>query len=966
MSVSYREATETREKAANSHREFCGTPGNQGKMSCFSADKTKEQDDSTTTATKSSTKGNSATKNTNNTTTTNNNQASTTSSPSCLSKKMTALQNAFRALSPRSSADHGARTNGFGHTNGHERSSSSGSDKSLGKASRRTEDRNARKETKALRLQAEREEIEERRKLEDQLAMQEEDEETRARYGWVMEAKELLTIREVTELSEGAEVTFRARIHHQRNVSKHLDFLLFRDQTHSIQGVLQHDTSHFVKWVQRLEPESLVQVTGTLQAPPEPVRSATHKDLEVKIYSVHVVNAAHDLPFDNYEPPETTQARLSNRILDLRHPSNQALFRIRAMVTRKFRDVLDRDGFIEIQTPKLQPAATESGAEVFKVNYFGRRAFLAQSPQLAKQMTVSADFGKVYEIGPVFRAENSNTKRHLAEYTGLDIEMAIQKDYYEVIREVDSFLKEVFRTLQSMPELEIVRQRWPSEDLIWLEETPIIPFTEGLQMLRDDGIDVEEEDLSTRNEIRLGELVKEKYKTDYYVLDKFPANARPFYTHKDATDPKWTNSFDMFIRGQEICSGGQRIHDAARLRENMRQIGMSEDGMEHYLAAFDLGAPPHAGAGLGLERILAWTLQLVDVRYATLYHRDPKSMPERNIRLAHPDCDTKHVKLEGAEYPLEKLIANYGDATNTSWLDDRFEIWRHPTTGAAVGYVRKDNKFAMVTGDPLCDPSQSAEVAKAFVKFVEKDLKLTPIWMLVSESVQDVLGRSLGWRTLTCVEEQRVDADKHAAGPQGREARKVEREGIDIDELRPDEDFMRRTDAAIEQWMEKRKGKKQVHLTEIRPWVDTEHRRYFAAQKDVVEDGKKVKKVMAVVILAQLAPRHGWQVKWALDFPGTPSGVIEATIQTALAALNGPVTFGAGVSDKLLPGAHLGGVRAKFLAKTYDTIIKSLRLNKKSEFREKFGAYGEPVYICYPRMGLGVRDFKHIIQFFED
>lgn len=935
-------------------------------MSCFSADKTKEQDDSTTTTTKSSAKGNSATKNTNNTTTTNNNQASTTSSPSCLSKKMTALQNAFRALSPRSSADHGARTNGFGHTNGHERSSSSGSSRSLGKASRRTEDRNARKETKALRLQAEREEIEERRKLEDQLAMQEEDEETRARYGWVMEAKELLTIREVTELSEGAEVTFRARIHHQRNVSKHLDFLLFRDQTHSIQGVLQHDTSHFVKWVQRLEPESLVQVTGTLQAPPEPVRSATHKDLEVKIYSVHVVNAAHDLPFDNYEPPETTQARLSNRILDLRHPSNQALFRIRAMVTRKFRDVLDRDGFIEIQTPKLQPAATESGAEVFKVNYFGRRAFLAQSPQLAKQMTVSADFGKVYEIGPVFRAENSNTKRHLAEYTGLDIEMAIQKDYYEVIREVDSFLKEVFRTLQSMPELEIVRQRWPSEDLIWLEETPIIPFTEGLQMLRDDGIDVEEEDLSTRNEIRLGELVKEKYKTDYYVLDKFPANARPFYTHKDATDPKWTNSFDMFIRGQEICSGGQRIHDAARLRENMRQIGMSEDGMEHYLAAFDLGAPPHAGAGLGLERILAWTLQLVDVRYATLYHRDPKSMPERNIRLAHPDCDTKHVKLEGAEYPLEKLIANYGDATNTSWLDDRFEIWRHPTTGAAVGYVRKDNKFAMVTGDPLCDPSQSAEIAKAFVKFVEKDLKLTPIWMLVSESVQDVLGRSLGWRTLTCVEEQRVDADKHAAGPQGREARKVEREGIDIDELRPDEDFMRRTDAAIEQWMEKRKGKKQVHLTEIRPWVDTEHRRYFAAQKDVVEDGKKVKKVMAVVILAQLAPRHGWQVKWALDFPGTPSGVIEATIQTALAALNGPVTFGAGVSDKLLPGAHLGGVRAKFLAKTYDTIIKSLRLNKKSEFREKFGAYGEPVYICYPRMGLGVRDFKHIIQFFED
>lgn len=363
-------------------------------MSCFTGDKTKEQDPTTTT-TKSRAKSSSTT----DTNTKNNTRPSNTRTPGCLAKKMTALQNAFRALSPRSSADHGARTNGNGHMNSHARSSSSSSSRSTGKASRRTEERNARKETKALRLQAEREEIEERRKLEDQLAMQEQDEETRARYGWAVDAKELLSIREVTELPEGKEVTFRARIHHQRNISKHLDFVLFRDQTHSIQGVLQHDTSHFVKWVQRLEPESLVQVTGTLQAPPEPVRSATHKDLEVKIYSVHVVNAARDLPFDNYEPPETTQARLNNRILDLRHPSNQALFRIRAMVTRKFRDVLDRGGFMEIQTPKLQPAATESGAEVFKVNYFGRRAFLAQSPQLAKQMTVSADFGKVYEVG---------------------------------------------------------------------------------------------------------------------------------------------------------------------------------------------------------------------------------------------------------------------------------------------------------------------------------------------------------------------------------------------------------------------------------------------------------------------------------------------------------------------------------------------------------------------------------------
>ncbi|KAF3763123.1 hypothetical protein M406DRAFT_84036 [Cryphonectria parasitica EP155] len=798
--------------------------------------------------------------------------------------------------------------------------------------------------------------------------MMEEDEETQARYGWVTGAKELLSLPEVTERKEGEEVTFRARIHHQRNISKHMDFLLFRDQTHSIQGVLQHDTPHFVKWVQRLEPESLVQVTGALQKPPQEVRSATYKDLEIEVYSIHLVNPARDLTFDNYDPPETTQQRLNNRILDLRHPSNQALFRIRSMITRVFREVLEKDNFIEIQTPKLQPAATESGAEVFKVNYFGRRAFLAQSPQLAKQMTVSADFGKVFEIGPVFRAENSNTKRHLTEYTGLDLEMAIQHDYHEVMMEVDAFLKQVFRTLHSMPELQVVRERWPSEDLVWLDETLILPFTEGLQMLRDDGVDVEEEDLSTPDEIRLGELVKEKFNTDYYILDKFPANARPFYTHKDPEDPKWTNSFDIFIRGQEVCSGGQRIHNATELRENMRQAGMVEDGMEAYLEAFDLGAPPHGGAGLGLERILAWTLQLVDVRYATLYHRDPKSLPERSARLPHPECDTTHMRPMGTdEWPLEKLIANYGDATNTSWLDERFEIWRHKSTGAAVGYVTKENRFAMITGDPLCDPTQVDMVVKDFVKFVEKELKLTPVWMLVSEPVQDVLGHRLGWRTLTCVEEQRVDADKHAGGPKGREARKIEREGIKIEEIsHPDEEFRARADKQIEAWKEKRGGKKQVHLTEIRPWVDMEHRRYFAAEKEFEEDGKKETRVMAMVVLAQLAPRHGWQVKWALDFPDTPSGVIEATVVTALAAVSGPVTFGAGVSERFIPGANLGGVRAKFLARTYDTITKSLKLNKKSEFRSKFGAYGEPVYLCYPRRGLGVRDFKYIIQFFED
>lgn len=561
----------------------------------------------------------------------------------------------------------------------------------------------------------------------------------------------------------------------------------------------------------------------------------------------------------------------------------------------------------------------------------------------------------------MFRAENSNTHRHLTEYTGLDVEMALTSDYHELMMMIDGTLKAIFTAMYSMPEVEIVRQRWPSGPLVWLDETLVLKFPEAVQMLRDDGRDVElEEDFGTRDEIRLGELVKEKYHTDYFILDKFPAAVRPFYTHKDADDERFTNSFDIFVRGQEICTGGQRIHDPKELRRSMVKAGISEDGMEEYLLAFDHGAPPHGGAGLGLERILAWALELGDVRNASLYPRDPKSFPNKPPSLPHPEADTTKPRLPGQPLPpIEDLIANYGDATNTSWLDDRFKIWRH-RTGGAVGYVLRGDKFAMMTGDPLVDRSQYHEVITEFVHFVKDELKRTPIWMLVSAPVQAVLGSEFGWRTLTCAEEQRVDADSHALPKDhAQDQRRVEREGIKIHEVKPDERFMARADKAIEEWKAARTGRhKQVHLTEVRPWVDMAHRRYFAAEK---ED-----KVCSLVVLARLAPRHGWQVKWALDFPGAPNGAIEVLIDRALSAVSGPVTFGIGASEKLRPGAHLHGVRATFLAKTYDVVAKSLKLGRKSEFRLKFGAYGEPMYICYPRWGVTVKDLHEIVRFFED
>ncbi|KAI0889785.1 aspartyl-tRNA synthetase [Annulohypoxylon maeteangense] len=805
-----------------------------------------------------------------------------------------------------------------------------------GKSAQRTEARQQEKLEKSERRQQEQEEIEQRRQQEDEIAEQEEDGETKARYGENVHPHELCSLEQIINLPVGSEVNFRTRIHTQRRLSQALTFLLFRNQTDSVQGVLSHASPHMIRWVQRLNPESLVHVVGTLQKPKDPVTSATFSNIEVLVYSIHLVNPVNDLPFNNYEPPDALRHRLSGRIVDLRHPSNQAIFRIRSMIVRKFRESLEDQGFLEIQTPKLQPAATESGSEVFKVQYFGRTAFLAQSPQLPKQMVISADFKKVYEIGPVFRAENSNTHRHLTEYTGLDIEMSLKESYRELIETIDKFLKVIFTAVQSMPELKSVRERWPSKDLVWLDETPIIPFTEGIQMLRDDGREVEEEDLSTRDEMRLGELVKEKYQTDYYILDKFPANARPFYTHK-AEDRKWTNSFDIFLRGQEICTGGQRIHNAKELRVSMAESKISEQGMEEYLSAFDLGAPPHGGAGLGLERIVMLLLELDDVRNASLFPRDPKSLPARPPSIPHPDADTLIPrKPQDEPPPIEKLIANYGDATNTSWLDDRFEIWRHPT-GAAVGFARQAGKFAMIAGDPLCDTRQYHDVILAFVNFVRKDLRLTPVWMLVSEEVQHILDTKLGWRTLSCAEEQRVDADQHTNPSQGREARRVQREGITISEIADlDESFTHRADAAIREWQASRTSK-----------------------------SKQNGAILALVVLAQLAPRHGWQVKWAFDFPAAPNGTIEALVETALSALSGPVTFGAGVSDRLTPRARLGEVRARFLAGVYDVVVRNLRLRGKARFREKFGVLGEQVFICYPRRGVRVGDLWLIVGFFE-
>lgn len=565
----------------------------------------------------------------------------------------------------------------------------------------------------------------------------------------------------------------------------------------------------------------------------------------------------------------------------------------------------------------------------------------------------------------------------MTEYTGLDLEMTINMHYHEGMRMIDNTLKHIFKGIYERfrIELEAVKEHFPHEDLVWHEETTTLTFAEGVKLLRESGYKDEDgstpsehEDLHTKAEKRLGELVKETHHTDYYILDKFPTSARPFYTMLDPSDDRLTNSFDFFVRGQEILSGGQRIHDAKVLLERLEKQEMDPDTLKEYIDGFKWIAPPHAGAGIGLERLVSLILELGNLRNATLFHRDPKSFPAppTGVKLRHPEDSTLNRK-KGQLQPLENLVANYGDATNTSWMDDRFEIWRDENTGAAMAFVRVHSR-AIIPGNPLCDTRQYADVLAAFLKWLRKETHLKPIFVLIGEEVEEVLGERFGWKSMSSAAEQRVDLKQyeHASNKDmERKIRHAKSEGIKITDLGNEVpgDVRERVDARIKEWQEARNGT-QVHLSEITPWKDIPHRQYFVAEN-------KEGKVSAMVVLATLAPRYGVQVKWALDFPNAPNGTIEYSVQTAMEAAKSAghesLTFGGGATAKLTAGHNIGGMKVTALDNSYQAIAAKLKLNQKSDFRAKFHTMEDPIYICYPpHGGLGVGGVQAILDFFKE
>ncbi|KAK2627375.1 hypothetical protein QTJ16_003341 [Diplocarpon rosae] len=1008
------------------------------------------------------------------------------------------------ASSPASASGNSTPTNG--HANGHANDNGNGNGHAANPDSRRQsreviKEQKQRRSVDKQRAKAESRKRESMARIEDEKFLQEGPANMTRLYRpysmnmskrWNHENRLLFKDLDFEKL-DGTTISFRARIHTLRRMSAKLVFIVFRQQTITIQGVLQsfkpiHEltqneentgsiSEHMVRSIEHYPSETIVVVHAKLRKAMKRVKNATIHDHELEVYEVHKVgDLTEHVPFTVYDaeninrerddnedeeddslspsgsatdgPKESKEGtprssvdlarrvstnirksivggvspaasgeksrasmdvfrarrslpqrvRLNSRIVDLRTGPAQAIFRIQSGICHLFRTYLDGQGFIEIHTPKLQGGATESGASVFELNYFGRPAFLAQSPQLAKQMAIAADFERVYEVGPVFRAEDSNTPRHLTEYTGLDLEMALEEHYHEALNIIDGMFKSLWEGLYEryQDEIDLISEFYPQERVMWLDETPRIRFADGVQLLIEDGWVDEDgnppkvtEDLATRAEIRLGAIVREKYKTDYYILDKFPASARPFYTMPDPEDHTYTNSFDIFMRGQEILSGGQRIHDATFLEKNLKAKGIHPDTMIEYLEGFRWGAPPHAGCGIGLERLTYLFLNLGNIRLASLFPRDPKSLPAKQIALAlrHEEASTTQPPWEAHDYeesagedsargrhhlqPLEKLIANYGDAANTSWLDERYHVWRHPSTGAAQGYI-VHNSYAIAVGEPLCATSQYPQIISAYLQYLkEEHRELKPLWMIAGPHVEEYLGEKFHWRTLACIAEERTDPRHNPATKDKDLARKIrhaESQGIkevDVPAHEPvPEDLVQRIEARILDWKKNRKGT-QVHLTEIRPWVDQAHRRYFYSQ---TADGT----IHAICVLHQLSPRNGYQVKFSLEFPGAPSGTIESLILHSLRAIAAAdpackqVTFGTGAMPTLEGGRNMGKTKVKALKKAYEAINKQFKLTNKSEFREKMGVTNDPVYVCYPRGGLGAGGIRAIMGFLEE
>ncbi|MGI5877855.1 MAG: aspartate--tRNA(Asn) ligase [Christensenellales bacterium] len=408
-------------------------------------------------------------------------------------------------------------------------------------------------------------------------------------------------------------VELRGMVHNIRDMGG-FSFVLLRTGRDIVQCVW--DTARLGKLPCR-ESDS-VRVTGRVVREPR-----AQMGFEIHLDGIAIVSRAAALPpvtLYKQNVNLSLDSHLAYRPVVLRHPLVRAVFRLQDGLCRGFREYLTRQDFIEIHSPKIVSAGAEGGANIFKLDYFDRRAFLAQSPQFYKQAMVPV-FERVFEIGPVFRAEPHDTCRHLNEYTSMDFEMGFIDSFRDIMAMETAMLAYTFRLLREeyADVLEMLRITLPATDSV-----PEISFHEAKETIaREYGRPIRTyADLEPEEERLLGRWAAEHYGTPLVFVTHYPTAARPFYTMDDPADPSVTLSFDLLLGGLEITTGGQRIHDYKSQVDKMLRLGMNPDDFESYLMTHRYGAPPHGGLGLGLERLTAQLAGIDNVRYAALFPRD--------------------------------------------------------------------------------------------------------------------------------------------------------------------------------------------------------------------------------------------------------------------------------------------------------------------------------------------------------
>ena len=424
----------------------------------------------------------------------------------------------------------------------------------------------------------------------------------------------------------GQQVKLAGWVHVRRDHGK-ITFIDLRDASGIIQTVVIPDYTDAYETAKKLRSEFVIEMEGIVKERPMSAKNEKSPTggVEIEVKDIKIISKPEgELPVDISEENLNLHldTLLNYRTLTLRNEKIKSIFKVYGEVLKAYEDIMRADRFQEIKTPKIVNSATEGGANFFKIKYFDRDAYLAQSPQFYKQAGVGI-FEKVFEIGSVFRAEPHYTTRHVNEYIGMDAEMGFIESVEDIMAELEKTMRYIMKAVSEncKNDLEKYEALIPEDKSI-----PRIKLSDALDILKKEyGKEVENEDIDPEGERLVCEWVKKEYGSDFVFLTHYPVKLRPFYS-MPSSDGKYTETFDLLFRGIEIASGGQRIHDYNQLVENIKKFGLKPEAFEHYLDIFRWGMPPHGGWGLGSERIVQQILGLKSIKEAILFPRDVKRL----------------------------------------------------------------------------------------------------------------------------------------------------------------------------------------------------------------------------------------------------------------------------------------------------------------------------------------------------